>query len=202
MFMKFRSLFTLALASVVTLGSFSALAEVKEGSDYKVMSGQEASSKPVVYEFFSYHCGACYSFEPMIQKWDKNDRPEKVKFEQVPLFMSRAPHLTYAFYVAEILGVEEKVHPALFHQWHAEKRPIANKAGLIPVFEEAGVSEEDFEKAYTSFGVENKVQYAKKLARDFKIIKTPTVIVNKKYEVTSYNNLNELLGSFAINNTK
>lgn len=200
--MKLRYLLTLALTTILAFSASSTMAAVKEGSDYKVLSGQEESSKPIVHEFFSYHCGACYSFEPMIQKWDKNDRPKEVKFEQVPLYMSRAPHLTYAFYVAEALDVSDKVHPAIFHQWHAEKKVIADKDALIPIFERAGVSEEEFEKAYGSFGVNSKVQYAQKLARDMKIIKTPTVIVNKKFEVTSYSNLNELLGTFAIENTK
>lgn len=200
--MKVKYILTLALASALSLGAMSASAAVKEGQDYKVLSGKEESSKPIVHEFFSYHCGACYSFEPMIQKWDKNDRPEEVKFEQVPLYMSRAPHLTYAFYVAEALDVKEKVHPAIFHEWHAEKNVLSTKASLIPIFKKAGVSEEEFEKAYGSFGVNSKVQYAKKLARDLKIIKTPTVIVNKKFEVTSYNNLNELLGTFSVENTK
>jgi thiol:disulfide interchange protein DsbA len=79
---------------------------------------------------------------------------------------------------------------------------VRSKEDLIPIFEEAGVSKEDFEKAYSSFGVESKVQYAKKLARDFKVISFPMVIVNKKYKVESYNNLKELLGPFAIENTK
>ena len=202
MFMKLKNLLMLVMVSAVSLGAATVTAAVKEGSDYSVMSDKEASAKPHVYEFFSYTCPHCYSLEPVLNKWKVNDKPEEVKFEQVPVFMGRAPHLTYGYYVAEVLGVKDKVHPAIFHQWHAEKKPVANKEELIPIFEEAGVSKEDFEKAYTSFGVESKVQYAKKLARDFKVISFPMVIVNKKYKVESYNNLKELLGSFAIENTK
>ncbi|GAA4360509.1 thiol:disulfide interchange protein DsbA/DsbL [Kangiella marina] len=174
---------------------------VKEGEDYTVISGKEASAKPHVYEFFSYTCPHCYNLEPVLNKW-KESKPEAVKFEQVPVFMSQVPHLTYGYYAAEVLGVKDKVHPAIFHQWHAEKNIVKSKEDLIPIFEEAGISKEDFEKAYTSFGVESKVQYAKKLARDFRVSRFPMVIVNKKYTVQSYKNINEMLGSFAIENTK
>ena len=200
--MKVKNIWLAAIATVLSLTTMVSYAAVKEGADYSVISGKEASAKPHVYEFFSYTCPHCYSLEPVLQKWKANDKPDAVKFEQVPVFMNNAPHLTYAYYVAEVLGVKEKVHPAIFYQWHTEKKIIRTKEELLPIFEEAGVSAEDFEKAYSSFGVESKVQYAKKLARDFKVVSFPMVIVNKKYKVTSYNNLKELLGTFAIENTK
>ncbi|RDX37021.1 thiol:disulfide interchange protein DsbA/DsbL [Kangiella sp. HD9-110m-PIT-SAG07] len=200
--MKLKAILVLSLATLVSLGSFAATAEVKVGTDYTVLSGKEATAKPHVYEFFSYTCPHCYSLESVLNKWKANEKPEELKFEQVPVFMSRAPHLTYGFYAAEALGVKDKVHSTIFHQWHAEKNVVRSKEDLIPIFAEAGVSAEDFEKAYTSFGVESKVQFAKKLARDFKVITFPMVIVNKKYKVESYNNLNEMLGSFALENTK
>jgi len=200
--MKFKSLTILGFSALLSLGSLATKAEVKAGVDYSTISGKEASAKPHVYEFFSYTCPHCYNLEPVLNKWKENSKPESVKFEQVPVYMSRAPHLTYGYYVAEVLGVKEKVHSTIFHQWHAEQNIVRSKEDLIPIFKEAGVSEEDFEKAYTSFGVESKVQYAKKLARDFKVISFPMVIVNKKYKLERYDNLNEMLGSFAIENTK
>lgn len=198
------------LGSVVALFALTQVAcaetdqatKIAEGTDYSVIEGKEATAKPHVYEFFSYTCGHCYNLEPVLQKWEKNSKPDAVKFEKVPVFMSRVSHLTYAYYVAEILGVKEKVHPAIFHQWHAKKNIIRTKEDLIPIFEAAGVSEEEFEEAYGSFGVESKVQFAKKLARDFKVVSFPMVIVNKKYKVESYKNLEELLGDFAIKHTK
>lgn len=177
-------------------------AKVAEGTDYEIIEGKEATTKPHVYEFFSYTCPHCYSLEPVLQKWEKDSKPDAVKFEKVPVFMSQVPHLTYGYYAAEVLGVKEKVHPAIFHEWHAKKNIVRTKEDLIPIFEAAGVSEDKFEKAYSSFGVESKVQFAKKLARDFKVVSFPMVIVNKKYRVQSYKNLDELLGDFAIKNTK
>lgn len=200
--MNLKNLAVLGFVALLSLGSFATKAEVKAGVDYSAISGKEASAKPHVYEFFSYDCPHCYNLEPVLNKWKENSKPDSVKFEQVPVFLSRAPHLTYGYYLAEMFDVKDKVHVAIFHQIHVERNNIRSKEDLIPIFKEAGVSEEDFEKAYTSFGVESKVQYAKKLARDFKVISFPTVIVNKKYKLESYNNLNEMLGSFAIENTK
>ena len=204
--MKLKVLLGSALAllamSQVACAETSTTGNVKEGADYTVISDKEASAKPHVYEFFSYTCPHCYNLEPVLQKWEATEKPESVKFEQVPVFMNQAPHLTYGYYVAEVLGVKEKVHNAIFHQWHVEKNIIRSKEQLIPIFEAAGVSEEEFEKAYSSFGVESKVQYAKKLIRDFKVLRFPMLVVNKKYNVESFKNLNELLGPFAVANTK
>lgn len=191
-----------AMTQVACAENGAASSKVTEGVDYSVIKGKSGSSQPHVYEFFSYTCPHCYNLEPVMNKWKKNSKPEAVKFEQVPVFMSQVPHLTYAYYVAEVLGVKEQVHPAIFNQWHAEGNIIRTKEDLIPIFEDAGVSKEDFEKAYSSFGVDSKVQFAKKLARDFKVVSFPMVIVNKKYKVESYKHLNQLLGQFAIDHTK
>ncbi|AOE51016.1 thiol:disulfide interchange protein DsbA/DsbL [Kangiella sediminilitoris] len=197
--MKVKNILLMAAVTLLSLAWNTGNAEVKEGKDYSVLSGKKASSKPHVYEFFSYHCGHCYNVEPVLQKWKKNEKPEEVKFEQVPVFIE---HMIYAYYTAEALGIKEEAHQAFFYKWHVEKQPIKDKAALIPIFEELGVKEADFEKAYNSFGVANKVQYANKLARDFKVTSTPTLMVNKKYKVESLQNLSELLGPFALENTK
>ena len=64
------------------------------------------------------------------------------------------------------------------------------------------VSKEKFEEAYTSESVEKKVEEAKALMAKFQVTSFPLLIINEKYKVNSYENLQRLLGSFAITNTK
>lgn len=73
---------------------------------------------------------------------------------------------------------------------------------MIPIFEAAGVSKEDFEKAYNSFAVESKVQHAKKMVRDFKVLSFPLFVINQKYKVENYTNLEYLLSEFSIEQAK
>lgn len=199
--MKLKTLFGAALALLaltqVACAEANTASKAKEGQDYTVYSGAKGTDKPEVMEFFAYTCGHCYNMEGFLAKW-KPTKPEEVAFKQVPLFFPSAGHYTYAFYVAELLNVSDKVHPAIYHQLHVKKQNIPNKQALIPIFEAAGITAEEFEKAYNSFAVQNKVQYAKKLSREFKITGTPTFVVNQKYKVTDYKNLDYMLSQFPI----
>jgi len=175
---------------------------VKEGVDYSVMPNQEATDEPVVYEFFSYTCPHCYNLEPVMLDWKKNYKSDQVRFQQIPVFIPQVEHLTYGFYTAETLGVLEEVHANIFNEWHGKKNIIRTKEQLVPIFQAAGVSKSEFEETYASAEVEAKVAEAKALMAQFQVTSFPLLIVNEKYQVTSYQNLEDLLGNFAINNTK
>lgn len=203
--MKLKLFLAAALAALtlsqVACADSNANASVKEGKDYSVIEGKEGSKKPQVIEFFSYTCPHCYNMEGFLHKWLPN-KPSNVEFKQVPVFMAQLPHLTYGYYTAEVLGVLDNVHMAIFSQWHQQKRIVKNKEDLIPIFEAAGVSKEDFEKAYNSFAVESKVQHAKKMVRDFKVLSFPLFVINQKYKVENYTNLEYLLSEFSIEQAK
>ena len=179
----------------------TAPAGLTEGKDFAVIEGAKGVKKPEVIEFFSYSCPHCYTMEGIVAKWLPN-KPAEVKFEQVPVYMSQAPHLARAYYTAQVLKVLDKVHPAMFHKWHKERKIIRRKQDLLPIFAAAGVPADKFESAYNSFAVESKVQYAKKLARDFKITSFPKFIVNQKYGVESYENLDKMLSVFPVEMAK
>lgn len=199
--MKLKTIFGAALALLaltqVACAEASNTSKAKEGQDYTVYSGAKGTDKPEVLEFFAYTCGHCYNMEGFLEKW-KPGKPEEVTFKQIPLFSPSADYYAHAFYVAELLNVMDRVHPAIYHRLHVQKQNIPNKKALIPIFEAAGVSAEEFEKAYNSFAVQNKVQYAKKLSRDFRITATPTFVVNQKYKITNYKNLDYMLSQFPI----
>ncbi|GAA0208312.1 hypothetical protein GCM10009123_14730 [Kangiella japonica] len=176
--------------------------ELKEGVDYIEYANLEASEEPLVYEFFSYTCPHCYNLEPIMIEWKRNYKAEEVKFKQIPVFLPQVPHLTYGFYTAEELGVLEEYHLSMFAEWHENNNRIIDKAGLVPLFESIGVSKEKFEEVYASEDVEKKVEEAKALIGKFQVTSFPLLIINEKYKVNSYDNLQQLLGSFAITNTK
>ncbi|NVK21705.1 MAG: thiol:disulfide interchange protein DsbA/DsbL [Kangiellaceae bacterium] len=197
--MKLKTFFGVLMAvfafSQVACADESAAVKAKEGEDYTVIDGAKGSSKPQVIEFFSYTCPHCFNMEGFLHKWEAK-KPEAVSFKRVPVFLPQVPHLTRAYYTAEVLNVMDNVHMAIFNQWHKEKRIVKNQADLIPIFEAAGVSKEDFEKAYNSFAVESKVQHAKKLVRDFKVLSFPMFVVNQKYKIENYKNLEYMLSEF------
>lgn len=206
--MKLKSLFVaafslLALAQVACAESATPAkaSSFKEGADYAVIDGAKGIDKPQVIEFFSYTCGHCYNMEGFLHKW-MPQKPEAVEFVRVPVFMGQVGHLTQGYYAAEVLGVLDKVHMDIFHQWHRDKKYIRSKKDFYPVFEKAGVSREDFDKAYNSFAVASKVQHAKKMVRDFKVTSFPRFVINQKYEVKNYQRLDKLLNELPLEKSK
>jgi thiol:disulfide interchange protein DsbA len=134
-----------------------------------------------VVEIFSYACSHCFRFEPVVQRWAKN-QPKKVKFVQMPaIFNNLLALYARAFYAADALGVLDKVHQPFFDAIHVEKRHITTEAEIADLFAEHGVDKKEFEKAFRSFAVEARVRRAAELGRRYGVSATPSMVVNGKY---------------------
>ncbi|MDH5376736.1 MAG: thiol:disulfide interchange protein DsbA/DsbL [Gammaproteobacteria bacterium] len=164
--------------------------EYEEGVHYTLITPAqptETGNKVEVREVFWYGCPHCFRFEPTINRWLKN-KPAEAEFVRMPgmLVPHWEPH-GRAFYVAEMLGVWDKIHEPLFNALHLEKKEIKSEDGLADFFEGFGVKKDDFHKAYRSFAVETKVRRAKQLAKRYGINGVPAIIVNGKYVVSNRN---------------
>lgn len=154
--------------------------------DVPVATGLEetAPAQVEVVEVFSYMCIHCYSFDPLLQRWEE-DKPEGAAFSRLPaVFSDDWALMARAFYTAEILGVAEQMHGPLFQAIHVEPQNIRSEQVMAGLFNEsAGVAEEDFSKAYNSFFVRSRVMQARSKSRAYGLNSVPTMIVNGKYRV-------------------
>jgi len=134
-----------------------------------------------VLEIFYYGCSHCYTFEPTIERW-LGEKAEYIEFVRMPGVLGKnwLPHAR-AFYAAERLGVLDKIHQPLFDAIHKEKRKIIDKKGLRNFFAEHGVSGDDFNQAYESREVEEKVREAYLAGQRYQLTGVPAVIINGKY---------------------
>ncbi len=160
----------------------------EEGKHYDVISPAVRTASPgkiEVAEFFWYGCSHCYTFEPLVGQWKKT-LADDVAFRGVPAMWGGAMELhARAFYTAQALGVEEKMNPVIFQAMNVDRKPLRNEAEIAELFVEHGVSEEDFNKAFKSFGVESQVRQASATARSARITGTPSLMVNGKYLITA-----------------
>ncbi len=142
----------------------------------------QSADKIEIIEFFWYGCPHCYAFEPLVDKWSKS-LPKNVEFIRQPAVFNEvwAKHAR-AFYVAETLGVVEKVHADLFDTIQNKKEPLDSEEALSKFFVAHGVTEAQFKDAYASFGVDSKVRQAPAIAAKYGITGVPTVIINGKYK--------------------
>lgn len=177
---------------VVLLLPFSvAVAEVAqkytEGSEYLRLSAPQPTSsteKIEVIELFWYGCPHCNDLEPFIAKWLET-KPDDVEFVRLPAIVGpRWELLARAYFTAELLGVLDKMHPALFESIHVKNQKYTNEEQLMDFFVSQGVSEEDFKNAFNSFAVSVKMSNAKLMTRRYAITGVPTVIVNGKFSTS------------------
>ena len=159
-----------------------------EGTHYQLITPAVRTAnadKIEVAEFFWYGCGHCYNFEPVIQQWKKT-LPDDVDFRGSPAIWNPKMELhAKAFYTAEVLGVMDTMHPVIFQAMNVDRKPLSSEADIAQLFAANGVSEEDFTKAFNSFGVSSQVRQANSRARAAKITGTPAMMVNGKYHIST-----------------
>ena len=187
-------MFAALVFAVVQVGGASAAenpAAFVEGTHYEridvpVETGleNESPAQVEVVEVFSYMCIHCYSFDPVLQRWEEN-MPEQAVFNRVPaVFSDDWALMARAFYTAEILGISKEMHEPLFNAIHVKRMNLRNEDQMASLFSEAGaISKEAFTKAYDSFFVRSRVMQAQAKSRAYGITGVPTMIVNGKYRV-------------------
>lgn len=158
------------------------------GKDYEIIS--ESFAPPIpgasikVTEFFSYGCPACNLFEPALEKW-LNKKPVNVSFDRVPVvFEPGWDTLAKAYFVANTLGVEKQLTPAIFAAIHQRGVNLADLITLENFFISHGVTKADFESAFNfSPGIDAQLLRSDNLMRTYKVVAIPTVVVNGRYKV-------------------
>ena len=147
------------------------------------------SSKVEVIEAFWYGCSHCFRFEPLITNWEEN-KPDYVDFQRFPALWNGLMKVhAQVYYAAEALDAVETLHEHIFNAINVERNMLQNEPQISALFEEHGVSEADFERAFNSFSVRTKVNQAEKRMNDYGIRSTPNMIVNGKYLVTTSENV-------------
>ncbi len=177
----------LSLVPVFVFAQPMAPGVMREGVDFVTLPSPQppfAAGKIEVAEVFSYACIHCFHFQPLVNTWKKT-MAKDVRWEYVPAaFGGPFDQFARAYFAAQMMGVQEKTHDAVFKG----------------IFEQKLVSKgtpEEVADLYARFGVDRakflanmqgdavKARFAK--ARDFAmrsgVDSTPTLIVNGKYRV-------------------
>lgn len=158
----------------------------KEGANYRrVVPAQPTSAAPgkvEVVEVFWYGCSHCFQLDPAVESWRKKGKPQYVEFTRVPAMWNDTLRMhARLYYATEALGKLEELHTAIFREIHANNNPLNTIDKMTAFFKQHGVNPEEFQKAFSSFGVESKLQRADFLNRRYQINSVPMVVVNGKY---------------------
>jgi thiol:disulfide interchange protein DsbA len=90
-----------------------------------------------------------------------------------------------AFYAAQAMGVEEKLHGPFFNAIHLQGMNLNSKDTLLKFVAGQGVDAAKFGATYDSFGVQSQVTEARQLTTAYGITGVPSIVVDGKYRTSS-----------------
>ena len=103
------------------------------------------------------------------------------------------------FYTAELLAnggtlkEPQRLHASIFAEFHRRGNRLISKDAIQRLFARFGVYAEDFEKSWSSFYVNQKMNTAADLTRRYGVASTPTIVVNGKYRVPNQQNVFDIV---------
>lgn len=175
-----------ALLTVLAL-AFASAAAAKPvlDKDYKLIDPAQPQPSAIkgveVLEFFNYACPHCYEFEPTLNAWLKN-KPKSAEFRYVPaVFNERMIPLAKIYYTLEETGLLDKLHDKVYYAIHQQQLNLLDHATLLKWVGEQGVDTKKFEATFDSFSVNNKVQRAAQMTRNYRIPGTPYLVIGGRY---------------------
>jgi protein dithiol oxidoreductase (disulfide-forming) len=138
-----------------------------------------------VIEYFSYSCGHCAQFQPLIDAWKKS-MPKDVVFHYIPNAFDLEFPYSRAYFAAERLGALPKVHHDLFVAIHDDGRMPRNNVTIDEIgtyFGQRGVDRAKAIALMRSPEVTEQMKRAKQFVVDKKLQGTPTLVVVGKYVI-------------------
>jgi len=188
---KFVVLFVMAMLLPLTACAQESAVKWKEGTHYKVLDNKEATSKPVITEYFSFWCPHCFKFEPIVKEIKKK-KSTNTKFEKVHVNFMRfnGPDVqdaaTQGMMIARAIKQEDALNGAVFSYIHKQRATITNLNDIRNIFVVNGVDGAEFDKLANSFGVNNMIRRNQQQIENYRehLTGVPNFIVNGKYQPT------------------
>jgi thiol:disulfide interchange protein DsbA len=194
------AIFSAHAALAQTAGEFVA------GTHYnRLTPTQPTSSGPQqveVAEVFWYGCPHCFNFDPYLNSWEQSNA-DYINFVRIPAVWNPLVRFhAQAFYTAQVLDKGEAMHLSFFQEIHQNQNYLDSPEKLATFFANFGVSRNEFETAFNSREVNERLQRAEELSGRYQIDSVPTVIINGKYTSNasmtgSYDRLIELIDVLA-----
>jgi thiol:disulfide interchange protein DsbA len=176
----------MVIISMLSVGSM-AQDQFIEGQHYQLIKKPVRTadqSKIEVTEVFWYGCPHCNTFSPVFEQWSRQ-QDSTVYTEHSPAMWNKSMEVhARLFYTAKTLGKLDEMHTEIFAAMHIQGQRLLKESEIYDLFKKHNVSKEQFNKVFSSFGVNSLVQQADARARSYGITGTPEVIVNGKYRTS------------------
>jgi thiol:disulfide interchange protein DsbA len=181
------------LLVLLCASSFSYAAGIWEkGRHYSELPYPVATADPAkieVLELFWYGCPHCYEFNnDHLPKWEA-ELADDVSFRLLPATFPGWIVHAKAYFAAEFLGVEKKMHQPLFDAIQKAPKKYKDIEDIKPLFIAQGVKSEDFDALFEATGfrkiskIDEAVESATKKIKNLRVSGVPALIINGKYKI-------------------
>lgn len=139
-----------------------------------------------IIEFFSYGCIHCQTFSFIVDEWEaRND----LQIHYVPVVWNESSEL-YAkvFYLAKEQSNFRELHAELFSLVLGFDRTASIDDRTIEIvewFSQKGIQPIETLNALAGPNIEEKLAKSILFAKEFKIMATPTLVINEKYRINN-----------------
>jgi len=170
-------------------------ADFKEGYQYKLISPQQErlvdDERVEVIEMFFYACPHCSELEAKINAWVAKNKG-KINFQRIPAIVSSSwVSQAKAYYIAQELGLLDKLHTRLFATIHEQGKQLYNDDTLMEFFINQGVDRQAFIQANNSPNVADNLNKARLMTVKYGLRGVPAVIINGKYKTAPFYTRNQ-----------
>lgn len=173
--------------------------EFRQGQHYHPISSPASAptDRVEVVEAFAYPCPACRTFLPIISRW-ADTLPDHVSLSHLPVGLQPGWEIfARVYYTAEVLGLGQEAHEAMFRALHDERRPFRSIEEIAAVYTEFGIEAGEFVSTSQSFAVDGRMRRNRNDIMRYGVRGTPTMIVQGKWRLspTDFNSYQELLAA-------
>ena len=143
-----------------------------------------------VTEIFSYACSHCNTFEPYVESWSEK-QADNIKLTRIPVVFGRRAWemMARGYIAAEMLGIVDETHMAMMDAIWKDGRQFRSLDQLADFYAGFGVEKSSFLANYQSFAADSQLRKSQRDVQLFGINGTPSLVVNRKYRVTSNKNV-------------
>lgn len=196
MMSKFKRM-TAVFACLMSLTGLALAQQFEEGTHFHAIGSPTTppEDRVEVVEAFAYPCPACRNFLPVISEW-ASGLPEHVELTHLPVGLQPGWEVfARVYYTAEVLGLGQDAHEAMFRAVHDERRQFRSIEDVAEVYTGFGVGVEEFVNTSQSFAVDGRMRSNRNDIMQFGIRGTPTMIVQGKWRVSpsDFSSYQELL---------
>ena len=187
--------------------------QFKEGQNYTRMIPTQrtvgGADKIEVAEVFMYSCPHCYDLEAFINRWAESKDPG-VRLVRIPAIFNQLAQMHAQLYYTEVFLTQSgklknqiAFRNMVFEEFHRKGNRLTSQTVIQRLFTRSGVSEDDFNRTWNSFEVNQAMRVAADLARRYNVTSVPMIVVNGKYrtdaaQAGSYPKLIELIDELTV----